>query len=70
MIAEPSVKVGAMEPKRFLVRVHIVNDELTIPLPKEIREELGLQEGDELDMRIEPGQITLTPVPKGPGFVS
>jgi len=59
-----------MEPKRFRVRVHIVGDELTIPLPQEIREELGLQDGDELDMQIEPGHIMLTPVPKGPGFVS
>lgn len=54
----------ASEPKRFRVKVYIVNDELTIPLPEEIREELGLQDGDELDMRIEPGQITLTPLPK------
>ena len=56
--------VAALEPKRLRVRVQIVNDELTIPLPAEIREELGLQEGDELDMRIEAGRITLTPLPR------
>jgi hypothetical protein len=53
-----------MAPKRFRVKAHIVNDELTMPLPEEIRAELGLQDGDELDMRIEPGQITLTPLPR------
>lgn len=55
-----------MEPKRFLVRISVVNDELVIPLPQEIREELGLRDGDELDMFIEPGQITLTPLPRAP----
>lgn len=55
-----------MESKRFRVRVQIVGDKLTIPLPEEIRQELGLQDGDELDMRIEPGQITLIPFPRGP----
>jgi bifunctional DNA-binding transcriptional regulator/antitoxin component of YhaV-PrlF toxin-antitoxin module len=43
-----------------------VKDELIIPLPQEIRGELGLQDGDELEMRIEPGQITLTPLPRRP----
>lgn len=66
MIATPSVTVAASEPKRFRVKVHIVNDELTIPLPAEIRAELDLQDGDELDMRIEPGRITLTPLPRRP----
>ena len=52
------------EPRRFRVRISIVNDELIVPLPREIREELGLRDGDELDMRIEAGQITLTPLPR------
>ena len=55
-----------MEPKRFRVRVQIVGDELTIPLPEEIRQVLGLQDGDELDMHIEPGQVILTPRPRAP----
>ena len=50
-----------MEPKRFLVKVNVVNDELVIPLPKEILQDLGLQDGDELDVRIEGRQIILTP---------
>ena len=53
-----------MEPKRFRVRVQITGDEMMIPLPEEIRLELGLQDGDELDVRIEPGQIILTPLPR------
>lgn len=66
MTATPSVDTPAGEPKRFRVKVRIVNDELTIPLPEEIRVELNLQDGDELDMRIEPGRITLTPLPRKP----
>ena len=64
MIATDPEDVAAMEPKRFRVRVHNINDELTIPLTEEIRPELDLQDGDELDMRIEPGRITLTPLPR------
>lgn len=59
-----------MKPKRFRVRVSVVNDELSIPLPEAIRDELGLRDGDELDMHIEPGRITLTPLPKGPATPS
>ncbi len=43
-------------------KVHVRNGVLTIPLSEEIREKLGVREGDELDAHVFKGSMTITPV--------
>jgi bifunctional DNA-binding transcriptional regulator/antitoxin component of YhaV-PrlF toxin-antitoxin module len=38
-------------------KAHIRNGELTIPLSEEIREKLGLKDGDELEAHLFPGSV-------------
>lgn len=40
-------------------KAHIPNGELTIPLSDEIREKLGLQDGDELEAHVFPGSLVV-----------
>jgi bifunctional DNA-binding transcriptional regulator/antitoxin component of YhaV-PrlF toxin-antitoxin module len=43
--------------KETVPKAHIRNGELTIPLSDEIREKLGLKEGDELEAHVFPGSV-------------
>lgn len=40
-------------------KAHIRNDQLTIPLSDEIREKLGVRDGDELEAHVFPGSLVL-----------
>ena len=44
-------------------KAHIHNGELTILLSDEIREKLGLQDGDELEAHVFPGRLVLRSTP-------
>jgi bifunctional DNA-binding transcriptional regulator/antitoxin component of YhaV-PrlF toxin-antitoxin module len=40
-------------------KAHIRNGQLTVPLSEEIREKLGVREGDELEAHVFPGSLIL-----------
>jgi bifunctional DNA-binding transcriptional regulator/antitoxin component of YhaV-PrlF toxin-antitoxin module len=44
---------------RTVPKAHIHNGELTIPLSDEIREKLGVKDGDELEAYVFPGSLVL-----------
>lgn len=42
-------------------KVHIRGDKLTVTIPENIREEIAVHDGEEIDVRTEDGRIVLTP---------
>lgn len=42
-------------------KVHIRGDKLTVTIPREIREDLAVHDGDEIEVSTQGGRIVLTP---------
>jgi AbrB family looped-hinge helix DNA binding protein len=47
-------------------KMHVRGDKLTVTIPAEIREEIAVHDGDEIEVTTEAGRIVLTLAPEEP----